>query len=80
MFRWRTRAQQDVCLLRLLVKTFEDTAHRATDPASHAEVLQGFRNELAELEARQAQVFWRFRFSTVQRLLSSVFSRARAIG
>jgi hypothetical protein len=80
MYRWHTRAQEDILLLRLLVKTFEETAHRATHPASHAEILQGFRNQLADLELREAQVFWRFRFSTVQRLVSSVFSRVRAIG
>ena len=77
MFRWRNRAQEDLGLLRLLVRTFEATASRAQDAERHAELLAGFRNELADLESRQAQVFWRF--SIVQRLVSSVFGRVRPI-
>jgi hypothetical protein len=77
MYRWHSRTQEDLGLLRLLVQSFEATSDKAGDPERHAELLATFRGQLAELETREAQVFWRF--SGVRRLVGSVLGRARAI-
>ncbi len=76
MYRWHNRTREDLGLLRLLVQSFEATSDKAADPERHAELLAAFRGQLAELEAREGQVFWRF--SGVRRLVGSVLGRARA--
>lgn len=69
--------REDLGLLRLLVQSFEATAHKAADAERHAELLASFRRQVVELETRETQVFWRF--SGVRRMVGSVLGRARAI-
>jgi hypothetical protein len=69
---WRSQAQERK-LLRLLVKFFDATSELAPDPVSHARLFAAFRQELAELEMKEAA-----RFRPIRKLVGFVFGRARA--
>ena len=73
----QNHVRERIGLLRFLTRYFEQTSVRARDPESHARLLAEFRIQLADLETHQPQFFWRF--STVQRLVSAVFGKARTI-